>query len=286
MKQLIVNADDFGLHETINLGIVEGYIKGCITSTSIMAGAPAFNHAAALAAVHPQLGIGVHLTLVGGLPAAEPGQVISLIDKDGLLCSSYPVFLQKFCLAGVRLEDVRREFTAQVKKVMAAGIAITHLDSHQHMHVVPGIIDVVIDIAKQFAIPALRIPAEPSLFFGGFRPTAGRLIGRLGLSTLANLARPKVRRAGLAAPEHFYGMLAGGSMNEEILLNIIDNLPNGLSEIMVHPGLDNSVLHQAFGWDYHWQQELAAVASRQVMECLAQRQVKLVSFGSLAVRPV
>lgn len=281
MKQLIVNADDFGLHETINLGIVKGYTQGCITSTSIMAGAPAFDHAASLAAVHPQLGIGVHLTLVGGPPAAEPGQVSSLIDDDGLLCSSYPVFLKKFCLAGVRLEDVRLELAAQVKKVMAAGIAITHLDSHQHMHVVPGIIDVVIDIAKQFDIPALRIPAEPLLFFGGFRPDAGRLIGRSGLSVLSNLARLKVLRAGLSAPEHFYGMLAGGSMNERILLNIIDNLPDGLSELMVHPGLDNRVLNQAFGWDYHWQQELAAVASQRVIGCLEQRQVKLVSFSSL-----
>ncbi len=281
MKQLIVNADDFGLHENINLGIIEGYTKGCITSTSIMAGAPAFEHAANLAAEHRNLGIGVHLTLVGGPPAAEPGQIASLIDSDGLLCSSYPVFLKKFCLAGIRIEHVRQELAAQVKKVVAAGINITHLDSHQHMHVVPGIIEVVIDIAKEFGIRAMRIPAEPLLFFGGFSPSAGRIIGRSGLSILASLARLKAQRAGLAAPEHFYGMLAGGTMEERFLLRVIDSLPDGLAEIMVHPGLDDRVLNQVFTWGYHWQQELAAVTSLKVVERLEQRQVKLVSFASL-----
>lgn len=281
MKQLIVNADDFGLHETINLGIIKGYTKGCITSTSIMAGAPAFEHAAALAAEHLRLGIGVHLTLVGGAPVAEPGRISSLIDGDGLLCSSYPVFLKKFCFSGIRLEEVKLELTAQVEKVIAAGITITHLDSHQHMHVVPGIIDVVIDIAKQFNIRALRIPAEPLLFWGGFKPDIGRIIGRAGLSVLARLAGLKAQRAGLAVPEHFYGMLAGGNMDERLLLTIIDKLPNGLSEVMVHPGVDNIVLNQKFGWGYHWQQELAAVVSPRVLARLEQYQVKLVAFSSL-----
>lgn len=282
MKQLIVNADDFGLHENINLGIIEGHTKGCITSTSIMAGAPAFSHAAALAAAHPELGVGVHLTLVGGgLPAAEPGRVASLIDSDGRLCSSYPVFLKKFCLANIRLEHVRQELTAQVKRVLAAGIAITHLDSHQHMHIVPGIIEIVIDIAKEFGIRAMRIPAEPLLFFGGFRPAAGRLIGRSGLSVLASLASLKAQRAGLAVPGHFYGMLAGGTMEEQLFVRIIDELPNGLSEIMVHPGLDDKTLNQVFTWEYHWQQELAAVTSPRVLKRLEQRQVKLVSFTHL-----
>ncbi|HWR43625.1 ChbG/HpnK family deacetylase [Sporomusa sp.] len=281
MKKLIVNADDFGLHENINLGIIKGHTNGCITSTTIMAGAPAFAHAAALAADHRKLGIGVHLTLVGGSPAAEPQQISSLVDQDGMLCTKYPVFLKKFCSASIRLGDVHRELTAQVKKVLAAGIHVTHLDSHQHMHIVPGIIDVVIDIAREFSIPAIRIPAEPLLFFGGFRPSAGRIIGRSGLSVLASLARLKARRARLTVPDHFYGMLAGGSMEERFFLKIIDNLPDGTAEIMVHPGLDDAILNPVFAWDYHWQKELGAVTSPRVADCLKKRKIALVSFGSM-----
>lgn len=281
MKQLIINADDFGLHESINHGIIEGHTKGCITSTSIMTGAPAFEHAAALAADHPELGIGVHLTLVGSMPAMQPGDIPSLVDKQGLLCASYPAFLKKYCMAGIRLADVYRELSEQVRRAKAAGLNLTHLDSHQHMHVVPGIIDVVIAIAKEYSIPALRIPAEPLLFLGGFAPGIGRIVGRTGLSVLAGLARFKARQAGLAAPDHFFGMLAGGSMEERLLLTIIDKLPEGISEVMVHPGLADAELTQSFDWGYHWQQELSAVTSQQVSKRLSLRGVELVSFAKL-----
>lgn len=284
MKQLIINADDFGLHEKINLGIIEGHTNGCITSTTIMAGAPAFGHAAALAGSYRSLGIGVHLTLVGGAPVTEPGQIASLVDQEGLFCSKYPLFLKKFCSASIRLTDVRRELSAQVQAVLAAGIQVTHLDSHQHMHIVPGIIDVVIDIAKEFTIPAIRIPGESLFFLGGFKPSAGRIIGRSGLSMLAGLARLKARQAKLLVTEHFYGMLAGGSMEEQLLLNIINSLPNGTTEIMVHPGLDDTMLALAFPWGYNWQKELAAVTSPRVLDGLQQREIDLVSFANVKNR--
>lgn len=281
MKQLIVNADDFGLHENINLGIIEGHVNGCITSTSLMAGAPAFEHAISLAAKQPELGIGVHFTLVGGRPVCDSGKVASLIDNEGMFCPSYPVFLKRVCSGGISLTHVRHELTAQVGKVLAAGINVTHLDSHQHMHIVPGIIDVVIEIALKFGIRSMRIPAEPLMFFGGFKPGLGRIVGRSGLSFLANAAGFKAKRAGLIVPDHFFGMLAGGNMEERFFLKIIDNLPEGISEIMVHPGSEDETLNKYFGWGYHWQQELAAVTSQRTMECLAQKRVKLVSFEDI-----
>lgn len=83
MKLLIVNADDFGLHPAVNRGIIAGHVNGCISSTSIMPGGGAFEDAAALAAAHPRLGVGVHLTLVGEKPVLDPSEVPSLVDGDG-----------------------------------------------------------------------------------------------------------------------------------------------------------------------------------------------------------
>ncbi|WP_425060732.1 Chitooligosaccharide deacetylase ChbG [Sporomusa carbonis] len=282
MKRLIVNADDFGLHENINYGIIKGHTKGCITSTSLMAGGKAFEHALSLAEAQPELGIGVHLTLVGAYPVTDPGRIPTLVDGEGLLCRDYPAFLKKFCFGKIRLEDIRQELAAQVKAVLAAGVTITHLDSHQHMHIVPGIIDVVLDIAKEFTIRAMRIPAEPLAFFGGFKPSAGRVIGRSGLTILARLAGRKARQAGLAVPDHFFGMLAGGSMEERLLLTVMDCLPPGSTEIMIHPGLDDAILNAYFGWNYNWQTELAAVTSSQVAEKLAKGNIELCSFAGLA----
>lgn len=281
MKQLIINADDFGLHENINLGIIEGHSSGCITSTSIMSGAPAFEQAASLAVDHPQLGVGIHLTLVGGRPVTKPESIKSLVDSEGMLCDSYPLFLKKVCLGDIRLDDVQRELAAQVKKTLAAGIRITHLDSHQHMHVVPGIFKVVLNIAKEFKIRAMRIPAEPLLFRGGCKAGAGRMIGRSGLSILASLARVKARSHGLVVPEHFYGMLAGGSMDERLLLKIIGSLPDGITEVMIHPGIEDTALNKTFNWGYHWQQELHAVTSRRVIDRLKQEKIKLISFAAM-----
>ena len=91
MKKLIINADDFGLHPLINKGIIEGHQKGMITSTSIMPGAPYFEEAANLAAQNPELGIGIHLTLVGGVAPVLKKGVNSLLT----LCLLRREFLQK-----------------------------------------------------------------------------------------------------------------------------------------------------------------------------------------------
>ena len=204
MKQLIVNADDFGLHENINIGIIAGHVNGCITSTSLMAGGGAFEHAVYLAKASPQLGIGVHLTLVGCRPVSKPQEVPTLVDSNGLLPEKYPLFLRQFILGKVSLKDIHREFRAQVKKVLEAGLPITHLDSHQHMHVVPGIIDIAIEVANEFDIKAMRIPDESLLFIGGAKATGGRLVGRTGLSVLASLARRKAMKKGLVTPKNFF----------------------------------------------------------------------------------
>ncbi len=284
MKQLIINADDFGLHEAINQGIIQGYQSGCITSASIMPNGEAFENAVALSMANPGMGTGVHLTLVGEKPLNDPGKVMSLVDKEGFLSSSYIQFLLRFIFGQVRLEEVRLELWEQVRKVVDTGIHITHLDSHQHLHVVPGILDIAIDIAKEFKIKAIRIPDEPYWFFGNYPFMPVRIAARAGLTFLSRLARKRVKVCGLAAPDHFFGMLAGGNMREEYLINIVDKLPDGVSEIMMHPGSPGSYadeLNKSYGWDLHWQSELDAVTSRRLSSTIKDNRVSLVSFKEL-----
>lgn len=282
MKMLIVNADDFGLHPEVNRAIIVGHSGGCVTSASIMPGGAAFADAVRLAADHPALGVGVHLTLVAELPVSDPAAIPTLVGADGRLASHYPAFIARLLRGAVSLADVRTELTAQVAKAVAAGIRPTHLDSHQHLHVLPGVADIVLDIAAAYHIPAIRIPGEPFLFTGGYPAGAGRHLGRAGLSALAAAARRKARRRGLAVPDHFFGMLAGGNLREEYLLAIIDRLPDGVSEIMTHPGGDDAALGAACGWGYSWQAELAALTSGEVTRRIAHRGIKLVTFRELA----
>jgi len=281
VKYLIINADDFGLHETVNLGIIRGFSAGLITSTTIMAGGKAFEHAVALASANPQLGIGVHLTLVGEKSVCQPDKVKSLLDKDGCLSSKYPQFLLRYMLGRIELADIRRELTAQVQKVVDSGIHITHLDSHQHMHIVPGIINLTIDIAKEFGIKAMRLPAEPYFFLGGYPSSPMRIVARTGLTCLAKLAGRKIKKHELAMPDHFFGMLAGGNMREEFLSTIIDVLPEGITEIMMHPGSNNELLNKSYNWNYHGQEELAAVTSEVLRRRIADKKITLISFRDL-----
>lgn len=281
MRQLIINADDFGIAETANLGIIQGHVNGIITSTSIMPSGSAFEHALGLVSANPDLGIGVHLTLVGEKPLCDPHTIASLVDPEGHLSHQYPEFLSRYCLGKIRLEDIKRELTAQVQKVVDCGIDITHLDSHQHMHIVPGIIDVTIKIAKDFGIKRIRIPDEPYLFLGGYPFKTVRVMARAGLTFLAQIARRKLQQQKLAAPDHFFGMLAGGNMHEDYLLQVLSSLPEGISEVMMHPGIDDSILGKRYDWNYHWQAELNAVCSPRIRQYIEQHRINLISFREL-----
>ncbi len=221
------------------------------------------------------------MTLVTERPISDLSQVQTLVDSNGYFPVQYPQFLWRYLLGQVCMKEIRLELEAQVQKVAAAGIRITHLDSHQHMHIVPGILPIVIDIAKQFDIKAIRIPDEPYLFWGKYPFSLSRAIARSGLTFLARLARYHVRKQGLAVADSFFGMLAGGNMREQFLKNIVTGLPDGISEVMMHPASDDKPLQDLYAWDYHWEAELAAVTSAGIRRCIEEKKVTLISFREL-----
>lgn len=282
MKQLIVNADDFGLHPLINAGIIKGHQEGFITSTSLMPSAPCWQEAVRLAKENPRLGIGVHLTLVGGVPSVLPKeQVSSLLDDDGLFLPDYVAFAKRYYSGAVKKTELEAELRAQFERALSCGVNITHIDSHQHTHVLPGINSLVLKLSNEYNIIRVRIPKEGYLFTGGFQTGVGRLIGRSGLSFCADMAALRADSLGLRHPQHFYGMLAGGHLNAQLIANILRQLPEGVSEIMTHPGLDSAALGKAFSWQYHWREELDAYLDAGNKALLKELDIEPVSFAAL-----
>ncbi len=282
MKQLIVNADDFGLHPLINAGIIKGYQEGFITSTSLMPSATCWQEAVRLAKDNPRLGIGVHLTLVGGVPSVLPKeQVSSLLDDDGLFLPDYVAFAKRYYSGAVNKAELEAELRAQLERALSCGVNITHIDSHQHTHVLPGINSLVLKLSNEYNIIRVRIPKEGYLFTGGFQTGVGRLIGRSGLSFCADMAALRADSLGLRHPQHFYGMLAGGHLNAQLIANILRQLPEGVSEIMTHPGLDSAALGKAFSWQYHWREELNAYLDAGNKALLKELGIEPVSFAAL-----
>lgn len=280
MRYIIINADDFGRHAEINRAVEEGLVHGCLRSATVMPGGAAFAGAIDIARRHEELGLGVHFTLVDGHPILPPEEIPSLVGSEGDFLPDHTALLKRYLKGGVNLEEVRRELAAQLQKIEATGVSLSHVDSHQHMHTLPGIIDIVLDLAARAGIRAVRTPRTP-LFAGAFGGL-GQLVGRLGLSTLARLAACKAHRRGLLTPDHFAGIVAGEAVSEGELLHLIAHLPQGTTEVMMHPGMKNDVLQEDSGWQHDFEAELAAILSPRVGEALRKAEVEPVNFRHLS----
>lgn len=280
MIRLIVNADDFGLHEEVNKGIVRGHKEGIITSTSLLAGGYDFDGAVKAAKSLPELGIGVHTALVGGLkPVSDPEKVPSLLE-DGKFVESYPKFIKKAAMGQINFQEVYNELDLQFEKVMSSGLNITHADGHQHLHVLPQITPIMVTLLKKYGIKKMRIPAEDKFFMNGITQW-GRYIGKVGLAEVADHAYTFTSRNGIWSPRYFWGMMSGGRLTEDRLLHILGRIANtrGSHEIMTHPGAKDSVLNKQFHWDYHWESELYSMCSPVIRQFIEAHNIRLLNYG-------
>ena len=244
MKQLLVNADDFGLTESVNRGILDAHREGIVTSATLLANGMAFESAVAASKRFYRLGIGVHLNLTEGMPVADASQIRTLVDRRGRL-SMAPARLWVGIAAGqVSLRHIEFELRAQVKKVIETGVRPTHFDGHKHVHVLPPVSEIVIRLAREFSVPAVRCPVEKNVNAiwpvqsDGQSPIASFkqcLVSR-AVSGLAKHLRRKLAQAALLSPARFCGISDTGFLNESAIRRILANLPQGTTELMCHPG--------------------------------------------------
>lgn len=277
--KIIINADDFGRHTLINQAVAKGVEEGILRSATLMPGGKAFDEAVDIARSHPALGVGIHFTLVNGFPILPPEDIPSLVTKEGVFLDDYVLFVKHFLKGGVRMEEVRRELAAQAAKMKRTGLLLTHVDSHQHMHVLPGIIDAVLDTAESLSIRAVRIPRTP--LFAGASGSPGQFVGRLGLWSLAQMAAVKAGKRHFRVPRHFAGIVAGRAVSTEDLLHLAENLAPGATEVMMHPGLSNDALISACRWDHDFEAEMAAILSPEVKKALRAKEAEVINFRAL-----
>ncbi len=277
----IVNGDDFGLSPGINNGIIEAYQEGILTSASLMATGEAFEDAVALARGNPGLSLGVHLTLVEGTPVLPPEKIPSLVTLEGHFFGSLGTFCTRWLSGRIRPREVQRELEAQVEKAIDGGIKVDKLDSHMHLHLLPGLFQIVLELAREYQIAALRCPKERLVGRGTFPG----LVGLWRRAILTSLAIPRAHRiamAGLFYPEHFSGVAESGRLTEDDLLRILQQLRPGVTEVMVHPGYHDRVLD---AWPqsrrYAREQEVRALTSPKVKALVRDLRIRLVSYRTV-----
>lgn len=275
MRGLIINADDFGLTAGVSRGILTGHRQGLITSTSMLAVATGFDAAVALATSGQadDLGIGAHLALVGeDPPLLSAREVPTLVGKRGGFAPSWKPFLARVAARRVDPADVRRELTAQIERLGAIGRPLTHIDTHQHLHMWPLVRDVVLELAQVHGIGAIRVPWS-------------RKSGPTGV-TVRRLARQlteQVATRGLTAPEDFVGLDEAGALTEANFLDAIATLAAGKSEIAelgCHPGEGADTERRRYRWNYQWEDELAAVQATAVRAAVGAAGFNLVNFSA------
>lgn len=241
MTTLIVNADDFGLSESVNEGIVDAHTHGIVTSTTWLAGGDAAGAAVELAP--PQLEVGLHLALTSVRPTGDPRPFDRFLDADGRWRSGFPAVLGWMRTTPKARQLVATEWQAQIHQFTTMwGRPPSHLDSHQHIALVPGLMHVMVELAVRNNVPALRVPCEVQRFADLSAPRAlHRPHETLVLSALAHRLRWRARRHGLASPGSFAGFRQSGRMDEPSLSALLPRLGTrgGTVELMVHPGADD-----------------------------------------------
>jgi len=263
-KYLSVNADDFGLTEGTNKAIIYCFKNGIVRSTSIMANGRTFEDAVVLSKENPDLTIGIHLTLVAEKPVLPTSRIPTLVDDQGCLHFDLSEFFSRYTRGLINLNEVRMEVEAQIDKALKSGIKITHLDSHEHVHLRTDIkiMNIAINAAKKYGIQYIRMFSNSDLS--------------------KNDKAVSLKRAGIDFADRFYPLYRIGQNTEERLANIIDGLEGGVTEVMCHPAYPDDLYREVYvprfnkvNFVHMPEEEINALTSTGIKEKIEAAGIKL-----------
>jgi predicted glycoside hydrolase/deacetylase ChbG (UPF0249 family) len=291
VKSLIVNADDLGWTEGVNRGILEAFQHGIVTSASLIANGAAFAGGVAAARSAPGLPVGVHLNLSDGPPLASPETVPSLLRKGGEFAGGPERLLLRRARRGLLLEEVETEWDAQIRRVRDAGIAPTHLDGHKHVHMLPGLFEIALKLAKRHGIGAIRVSLEASSLRAalayGAKQNSGVVLKQgvqaRGLKLLARDARQQAGRAGISTADYFCGIAQTGELTREGVEQFLKSLPAGATELMCHPGYADAALQKTpTRLQLSRETELRILTDTGIRNLVASLGIRLIDYGFVA----
>lgn len=256
MKHLIINADDFGYSDHTVEWTIKCFDAGILSSATIMVGAEACKSAVDYAKKNPQWSFGLHLCLTDERPLCAPATIPTMVTPKGLLWPTR-MFMLRSMLGLINRVDLEKEIRVQFQRFRDYGLDMSHIDGHGHMHRMPFVIKSLIRLSEELKIHRLR-PAQ-DVYFSTPRMPAGHWLNRFVNRTL---------KQHFKTPDHFL-MTSGkvGSGQSEWFRGSIQNLPDGTTEIGIHPGVDEP-----------WRQLDTSFILTHGKKVLEQAQVRLVSY--------
>lgn len=278
MKRLIVTADDFGAAVEVNEAVERAHKNGILTAASLMVTGDAAGDAVTRARNLPSLRVGLHLVLVEGRPVLPVSAVPDLVDASGL-------FRTDMARAGAAmffLPKVRRQLAAEIEAQFAAfdatGLRLDHVNAHKHFHLHPTIAGEIVKAARRHRVRGARVPLEPQGVLD--RVENHKASGVVALTVpFARMLRARFRRAGIAAPDSVFGLAWSGAMTTDRLKGLIEQLPEGLTEIYTHPATGP---YPGSAPGYQYERELAALTDPRLPGLLIAHGVRTGGFSDFS----
>lgn len=267
MRRLIVTADDFGLAVPVNEAVEEAHRRGVLTGASLMVGAPAAADAVARARRLPSLEVGLHVVLVRGRPVLPPEEVPALVDRRG---EFHWNLVRAGCTIFFRPEarrQLEREIRAQFEAFRRTGLPEGHADVHNHMHLHPTVLGLILKVGRDYGLRTMRLPAEPG---------AARW-----LAPYVALARRRLRKQGIVTNDAVFGIAHSGAMDAARLLRLLQRLPDGLTEIYFHPATRSDPEIERALPGYRCRQELEALVNPEVRAAIRAAGIELTGYRHL-----
>jgi hopanoid biosynthesis associated protein HpnK len=269
MKALITTADDFGLTESVNEAVERAANEGILTSASLMVGAPAFADAVERARRTPGLRVGLHLVVIEGPSVLAPAEIPDLVGADGWFSNNRLRLGMAYYFRPAVRRQLAREIRAQFEAFAGTGLALDHANAHKHMHLHPTVGRMMIGIGREFGLRAIRVPAEP--------PVAGQSVGNRVLRWWCGVLRAQARAAGVLTNDWVLGLTDSGHMTTARVQDLIGALPDGLTELYLHPATHRDALLRRLMPDYEHEAELNALCHAKI-----PLDVRLTNFGSVS----
>ena len=257
---------------------MRAFQSGIVTSTSLLVTGSAFEDAVALARQNPELDVGLHLALVEERAVLGPDVLPTLVDETGRFPRTSAEFIRRAILGGINWLEVEREIAAQIALFQETGLRLSHLDSHQHLHMFPPVFQIVRRLARWVENVWIRNPVGP--WRKSPDTPMGRWVQRLGLNltclSARSLAGPPLPRM----PDGMFGFEVSGCLTRSALEQILRKIPDGLYELICHPGEGEADTRRRYShWGYRWAEELEALTASETRCLLQEQKIALTSFA-------
>ncbi len=288
-KRVIITGDDFGLALPVNEAIELAFREGVLTTTSLLVGEAAAGDAVLRARRNPALCVGLHLAVCDGRPTLRTDEIPLLVNARGELRHPVLALMQLLVLGWLPAlrAQLEAEIRAQFESFRRAGLAFDHVNGHNNMQLHPVVLPILMRVAREYGVTAVRVPYEPLLasWRAGGSGFALRLLVWLVMRPWSAYVRRRLRRAGFVVNDFLFGIFDCGSMDRALLRRVIEHLPDGLSEIHCHPATRRCVELDKNMANYGHEAELFALTDPDVRTALETNGVKpLAGYGELLGR--